>query len=188
MPCCMRWPPVLSGISKDVFEEALRRVRDDGTRLVLWPDNERGAQAIVKELARRNIVKDGGMVGNRNAPWFGFWWIVRQHWVLAGLPVDCTLDWRYGISSFNGPEWLKEDPKGARPDGFLLEAPGMEVMIGCGADHNPRVGISGCIIPCGKGQIVFYCLPQLVRSLQPGNHAISPVICQRLLGNALQAR
>lgn len=44
----------------------------------------------------------------------------------------------------------------------------------------------GCVIPHGKGQIVLYCLPQLVRSLQPGDFAISPVIAQRLLGNALR--
>ena len=50
------------------------------------------------------------------------------------------------------------------------------MVDGCGADHNPKVGMSGCIIPHCKGQIVFYCLPQLVRSLQPGNHAISPDI------------
>jgi hypothetical protein len=97
------------------------------------------------------------------------------------------MDWRYGISAFGGPEWLHENPKDTNTDGFLLDAPGLEVVVGYGADHNPKVGTSGCVIPYGKGQIVFYCLPQLVRSLQPGEFAISSVICQRLLGNALRA-
>jgi hypothetical protein len=48
------------------------------------------------------------------------------------------------------------------------------------------VGTSGCVIPYGHGQIILYCLPQLVRSLQPGDFAINPVICRRLLGNALR--
>jgi hypothetical protein len=62
----------------------------------------------------------------------------------------------------------------------------MEAFVGYGADHNPKVGVSGCVIPYGKGQIVLYCLPQLVRSLQAGDFAINPVVCRRLLANALQ--
>jgi hypothetical protein len=96
------------------------------------------------------------------------------------------MDWRYGISAFNGPEWLKENPKGSATDGYLLDAPGMEAFVGFGADHNSKIGVAGCVIPYGKGQIVFYCLPQLVRGLQPGNFAINQEICQRLLGNALR--
>lgn len=42
------------------------------------------------------------------------------------------------------------------------------------------------LIQYGKGQIVLFCLPQLVRSLQPRDFAISLVIAKRLLGNALR--
>ena len=73
-----------------------------------------------------------------------------------------------------------------RTDGQLLDAPGMEVVVGYGADHNTKVGVSGCVIPYGKGQIVFYCLPDLVTGLKPGNFAISSVVADRLLGNALR--
>ena len=174
--------------TKDVFEQALNRVKNDGTRLVLWPDNNRGAQAFVRELSKRGIVKSKAWVGSRTAPWLGNWFFVRDHWLLAGLPVDCAMDWRYGISSFHGPEWLEENPKIGHADGADLEAEGLEVFVGFGADHNPRVGMSGCVIPYGKGQIVLYCLPQMVSSLNPGYYSMSPVICRRLLGNALQAR
>jgi hypothetical protein len=34
--------------------------------------------------------------------------------------------------------------------------------------------------------LVLYCLPQLVRSLRLGNYAMSPVIAQRLPGDALR--
>ncbi|MEI9960353.1 MAG: glycoside hydrolase family 2 TIM barrel-domain containing protein [Limisphaerales bacterium] len=173
-------------ISKEIFQAALARVHDDGTRLILWPDNNRVAEAFAKELGKLEVVKYSGNVGNLNAPWFGSWNFVRKHWLLDGLPVDCAMDWRYGVSAFNGPEWLKEKPGGSVTDGYLMDAPGMEVAVGFGADHNTKVGIAGCVIPYGKGQIVFYSLPQLVTSLQPGNHGTHPAVAQRLLGNALR--
>jgi beta-galactosidase len=173
-------------ISQEVFHDALERVKKDGVRLVLWPDNNFAADAFAKELARENVVKYDGTVGNLNAPWFGDWFFVRKHWLLDGLPADCAMDWRYGVSAFSGPEWLKDSPRGSSTDGLLLDAPGLEAVVGFGADHNPKIGISGCVIPYGKGQIVFYCLPQLVRSLQPGNFAVNQVICQHLLANALR--
>jgi hypothetical protein len=172
-------------ISRDLFEQALKRTHDDGTRLVLWPDTNSRADAFAKALAAKGIVQYSGPVGNLGAPWFGSWFFVRKHWLLNSLPTGCAMDWRYGISAFGGPSWLHESPKGNQTEGLLIDAPGMEAVVGYGADHNTKVGISGCVIPYGKGRIVFYCLPQLVQSLRPGNFAISPVICQRLLGNAL---
>jgi beta-galactosidase len=177
--------PASGPVSQEVFHDALERVNKEGVRLVLWPDNNFAADAFAKELARENVVKYDGTVGNLNAPWFGDWFFVRKHWLLDGLPEDCAMDWRYGVSAFSGPEWLKDNPPGSTTDGLLLDAPGLEAVVGFGADHNPKIGISGCVIPYGKGQIVFYCLPQLVRSLRPGNFAINHVVCRRLLANAL---
>ncbi len=173
-------------ISREAFKAALDRVHDDGTRLILWPDNNRAAEAFAKELGKLDVVKYSGNVGNLNAPWFGSWNFVRKHWLLDSLPVDCAMDWRYGVSAFNGPRWLAEKPNGSVTDGYLIDAPGMDVFIGFGADHNPKIGVAGCVIPYGKGQIVFYSLPQMVTSLQPGDHAIHQAIAQRLLGNALR--
>lgn len=173
-------------ISNALFDSALNHVKKDGTRLVLWPDNGNCADSFAKALAVRGIINYSGLAGNLGAPWFGSWFFVRKHWLLDGLPTDCPMDWRYGISAFNGPAWLHSEPAHTNTEGLLLNAQGMEVFIGYGADHNAKIGISGCVIPYGKGQIVLYCLPQLARSLQPGNFAISPVIAQRLLGNALR--
>ncbi len=173
-------------ISREIFKAALDRVHDDGTRLILWPDNNHAAEAFAKELGKLGVVKYSGNVGNLNAPWFGSWNFVRKHSLLAGLPVDCSMDWRWGVSAFNGPEWLAEKPRGTVTDGYLIDAPGMDVFVGFGADHNPNIGVAGCTIPYGKGQIVFYSLPQMVTSLQPGNNAIHPAVDRRLLGNALR--
>ncbi len=179
---------VHENVSGGLLDSALERVKEDGTRLVLWPDDERGAEAFAKALAERHIVEYAGLVGNLNAPWFGSWFFVRKHWLLEGLPVNCAMDWRYGVSAFGGPQWLEENPRGTSTEGLLLDGPGIEAAVGFGADHNIHIGISGCVIPYGKGQIVLYCLPQMIRSLGPGNFAINRVICQRLLGNALSAK
>jgi len=176
-----------SDVDEATWDKALERVKRDGTRLVLWSDDDFRAESFARMLEKAGIVKNGGKVGNLGAPWFGSWFFVRKHWLLDGLPTDCAMDWRYGVSAFNGPAWLKDEPGGSNTNGLLLDAPGMEVAVGYGADHNTNVGISGCVIPYGKGEIVFYCLPQLVRSLQPGDFATSLPVCRRLLGNALRA-
>lgn len=172
--------------SDDVFIKALERVKNEGIRLVLWPDDNFRAENFVRQLREQRVTTGGDRIGNLNAPWFGDWFFVRKHWLLDGLPGDCAMDWRYGISAFSGAGWLKEEPGGAVADGYQIDAPGMEVAVGFGADHNPKVGISGCVIPYGKGQIVLMALPQLVRSLGNGDWSISPVVAKRLLGNALR--
>jgi len=170
------------------LQESLRRVREDGTRLVLWADDNFRAGVFLHELEKSGVIKGSQEVGNLGAPWFGSWFFVRKHWLLDGLPGDCAMDWRYGVSAFSGPSWLHDDPGGANTEGFLFDAPGMEAFVGYGADHNTKVGVSGAVIPYGKGQIVFYCLPQFVRSLQPGDWATNMVVARRLLSNALRSR
>ncbi|MFL9483898.1 sugar-binding domain-containing protein [Chitinophagaceae bacterium LWZ2-11] len=172
-------------ISTQQFDDALARVKNEGTRLVLLPDNDNAAEAFAKALAAKGVVQYNGRAGNLNAPWFGSWFFVRKHWLLAGLPVDCAMDWRYGISAFGGPDWLTETPKGANTNGLMLDGKGIDVAVGYGADHNPRVGISGCVITYGKGEIVLYCLPQMVRSLQSNEFATNTIVGKKLLANAL---
>lgn len=175
-------------IPDQVVRKALDRVKNEGTRLVLWPDDNYRAENFVRQLREAGAITGGRNVGNLGAPWFGSWFFVRKHWLLDGLPADCAMDWRYGVSAFQGPEWLHDEPGGTGTNGYLIDAPGIQVAVGYGADHNPNVGISGCAIPYGKGEIVLMVLPQLVRSLQGTDHAISPVVARRLLGNALRAR
>lgn len=170
------------------MHKALDRVKNEGTRLVLWPDDNYRAETFIRQLREARVLTGGQDVGNLGAPWFGSWYFVRKHWLLDGLPGDCAMDWRYGVSAFEGPGWLHDEPGDTGTDGYLIDAPGMEAMVGFGADHNTKVGVSGCVIPYGKGQIVFLALPQLVRSLAPGDHALDRSVAQRLLGNALRVR
>ncbi len=60
------------------FDAALDRVKNDGTRLVLWPDNDVSADTFARALAARKIVTYNGMVGNLGAPWFGSWFFRAQ--------------------------------------------------------------------------------------------------------------
>jgi hypothetical protein len=175
-------------ISDDVFKRALRRVSEDGTRLVLWPDDNFRAENFVRQLREQRVTTGGEDVGNLNAPWFGDWFFTRKHWLLDGLPAGCAMDWRYGVSAFSGPGWLKDSPGGSVANGYLIDAPGMQVAVGFGADHSVKVGISGCVIPYGKGEIVLMALPQEVRSLSPGDYSIDRTVALRLLGNALRKR
>lgn len=175
-------------ITGHFLQESLRRVKEDGTRLVLWADDNFRAWVFLHEMEQSGVIKGSQEVGNLGAPWFGSWFFVRKHRFLDGLPADCAMDWRYGVSAFHGPAWLRDDPGGSNTMGFLFEAPDMEAFVGFGADHNTKVGVSGAVIPYGKGEIVFYCLPQLVRSLQPGEWATNMVVARRLLSNALRSR
>lgn len=174
--------------SDELMIRSLERVKNEGVRLVLWPDDNFRAENFVRQLREQRVTTGGDRVGNLNAPWFGDWFFVRKHWLLDGLPSGCAMDWRYGVSAFSGAGWLQENPGGAVADGYQLDAPGMEVAVGFGADHNPKVGVSGCVIPYGKGQIVLMALPQLVRSLGEGTYSISPVVARKLLANALRVR
>lgn len=174
-------------IPDDVVRRALDRVKNDGTRLVLWPDDNFRAENFVRQLREAQVIKGGESVGNLNAPWFGSWQFVRKHWLLDGLPADCAMDWRYGVSAFGGPSWLKDSPGGSVTDGYLVDADGIEVAIGFGADHSTKVGASGFVVPYGKGQVILVSLPQQVRSLTEGDFALSTVIAKRLLGNALRS-
>lgn len=174
--------------SFELVSKALDLVKNEGLRLVLWPDDNFRAEFFVNQLRDAKVLTTRGNVGNLGAPWFGSWFFTRKHWLLDGLPADGAMDWRYGVSAFSGPGWLRDEPSGGNTDGYLIDAPGMEVAVGFGADHNPKVGVSGCVIPYGKGEIVLMCLPQLVRSLGTGDFALSPVIARRLLGNALRVK
>jgi hypothetical protein len=101
----------------------------------------------------------------------GFWFFGRKHWLLAGLPSDCVLDWPYQISTGNG---------------LMLSGPGLESVIGYGKDHDPDVGTAAAVFPCGRGEVVLLALPELMNSFVSGaSGGFQPVTAKRLMFNAL---
>ena len=144
-----------------------------GARLVLWPDDWRAAESFAQTLAGHGVLSYEGMVGENRVCWAGAWYFVRKHWLFGGLPTDCAMDWRYQVSC-----------DGA--NGLLLSAPGMQVAAAYGRDHDANVGIAACVIPCGKGEIVLFCLPGLAGALDKPDQGVHMVVARRLLGNALR--
>jgi len=153
----------------------LEHVKNNGTTLVLWPEDSASAEDFARALDKANIVKFEGMVGQNLASWMGSWYFVRQHKLFDGLPTDCVMDWRY-------------QTKGDENNGFLFWSPDMEIAAGYGRDHYHKVGIAACVIPYGKGKIVIFCLPNLITALYDTDRAMNTIITRKLLGNAVRIK
>jgi beta-galactosidase len=162
------------GDHRALFAAALRQVHDNGARLVMWPDVGKEAIADAELLAAKNILHFNGDVGNCRDPWMGSWYFVRDNPIFDGLPVNTALDHRYE---------LPQDSIGE--NGLLLAAPGMQVFVGYGRDHDPTVGIGLCVVPYGKGQIVLSSIASEVTGLSDTPYALAQPIALRLLANAL---
>jgi hypothetical protein len=116
-----------------------------------------------------------GTVGFDDTPWIGHWYFGRKHWLLAGLPSDCVFDWQYQSA--------------AGGDGLMMDAPGMEAVVGYGKNPGPSLGLGASVIPLGRGQIVFLCLPGLNSAFIDGNpKGFQPVAAKRIIYNALTSR
>lgn len=167
-----RWLPIVlfgfdwDGLDPDVF----KRVHDDGSRLIIL-SNDADAEQAAGMLASRGIVAFNGMVGASEASWMGRWYFGKKHWLLDGLPSDCVLDWQYQIAGGNG---------------FWLDAPGLEAVVGYGVNHGPNPGLGCAVIPYGKGEIVLYCIPGLEASFShSAAMGIDPVTAKRMIFNVL---
>ena len=157
------WKPDLSA--------AIERAQRDGTRVVLLTTGGGDAEQMAAFLAAQGLVTYSGPVGSSGPSWMGFWFFGRKHWLLAGLPSDCVLDWPYQIASGNG---------------LMLSGSGVESVIGYGKNHDPNVGVAAAVVPCGEGKIVFLALPGLMDSFASGaSGKFQPVTAKRLMFNAL---
>ncbi|MCW3059507.1 MAG: glycoside hydrolase [Capsulimonas sp.] len=166
------------------LDSALDKVKNNGARLVLWPNGERSARWMVQQLAERKVVTLENWVQHTGASWFGSWYIVRKHWLFDGLPTDCAMDWRYDNSWSPIHSQGDDDSTG----GAILSAPGLEVACGYGNNEKKTMlGASAVVIPYGKGQVVWYCLPQMLDALSKDKLATNTHVAQRLLANAIFA-
>ena len=169
------WTSVMNALFdwSSIPADVLTHVHDDGARMVFLSNSKDASdvQAMAQLLAQRSILTFSGMIGDSDAPWLGRWYFGRQHWLLNGLPSNTVLDWQYQISGGNG---------------LVIDAPGMEGVIGYGIHHDPRLGFGAAIIPYGKGKIVLFCIPGLAQSFVDGQpEGIDPVTATRIVYNAL---
>lgn len=156
---------------KPDLRAAIERARRDGTRVVLLTTGGGDAEQMADFLAAQGLVTYSGPVGASGPSWMGFWFFGRKHWLLAGLPSDCVLDWPYQITTGNG---------------LMLSGPGVESVIGYGKDHDPNVGTAAAVFPAGRGEVVLLALPGLMDSFISGTSGgFQPVTAKRLMFNAL---
>ncbi len=174
------WTPfALAGtpIKDAVLDQVLKRVEQEGLRLIIWSNGMGDSASLATQLAARGILKYQGPIAEARASWMGSWYFVRQHWLFDGLPVDQAFDWQYQVPA-----------AGKGVGGLQLEAmpdKPIEVMVGYARDHEALVGAGAAIIHHGKGIIVLPSLPGLRESLSDRNGSIAQPIALLLLGNAL---
>ena len=149
----------------------LDRVKN-GSRLVLLGMDARDMGDAAKVLASDHLLTYAGTAGYDDTPWIGHWYFCKKHWLLDGLPTDCVLDWQYQV--------------GAPGDGLVIDAPGMEGVIGYGKNPGPGLGFGAVVIPVGQGKIVMLALGGLNAAFIKGDPTgFHPVTAKRIVYNAL---
>ena len=146
--------------------DLIRRVRDEGMRLVIL----RHADAWAEALAERGVVRfEGAMPMGRF--WLGGGYFVRDHPLFDGLPVDCAMDWPYQVFAYYGNR-----------ERFGLRLAGEDLAAGCFSGHEPRPATAVGVVKAGRGEILFSCLPLLMH-LEKGDGPAR--VAHRFLGNVL---
>ena len=143
-----------------------------GSRLVLLGMDAKDIGDAASVLAKENILTYKGTAGFDDTPWVGHWYFGKKHWLLDGLPSDCVFDWQYQAA--------------AGGDGLLIDAPGMEAVIGYGKNPGPDLGLGAVVIPVGKGEIVVLAVNGLNSGFTDDNaNAFQPLAARRIIYNAL---
>jgi hypothetical protein len=157
------WSRVLPG--------ALERVRA-GSRLILLGVDGQDMGAAAKVLAAQGVLNYLGTAGFDDTPWVGHWYFAKKHWLLDGLPSNCVLDWQYQAAGGG--------------DGLVMDAPGLEAVIGYGKNPGPGLGLGAAVVPYGKGEIVLLTIPGLNSGFVDANAKVfQPITARRIIYNAL---
>ena len=169
------WSPLVPRVKllNEIAGDALKKVHNSGTRLILVSENTWGARMMAAALADAGVWTYDGSVGTTIEIWMGSWYFVRKHWLFDGLPSGCSMDWRYQV------------PASRDTEGLLLAAPGLEVAAGYGRDHKARVGMGAGVVPYGKGQVVFFTMPKMASALNGKPDGLACPVAARLLANAI---
>jgi len=157
-----------------VLHSTMDRVKG-GARLVLMGIDARDIGDAAKVLAAEHLLTYSGEAGFDDTPWVGHWYFCRKHWLLDGLPTDCVLDWQY--------------QPGAHGDGLVMDAPGMEGVIGYGKNPGPELGFGAVVVPVGEGKIIFLAMGGLNDAFTNGDpNGFEPAVARRIIYNALTGK
>lgn len=168
------WQPLTASTpSQTEFQALLPYIQTEGKTLVMVSDDSAQARKNAQMLAEAGVWKLQGFVGGSRASWMGSWYFNRPHALFAGLPSRVCLDDRTQVSV-------------EASEGFLAEAPGMEVLMGYSRDHDRNIGIGAAVIPYGKGRVVIISLPGFISAVNGNGSRMNPEYARRLLFNALR--
>ncbi len=118
-------------------ETLIQRAVNDGTTILLLDDPETWLDLIQKHSdVKANGAFDVGM------NWLGGQFFARRHPLLAGLPVDCAMNWPYQRVVRAGATWT----------GLRLE--GEQFVTGAYESWPMALGTAIGVIRCGKGKVV----------------------------------
>lgn len=117
----------------------LRRVREDGTKLVLIE----GAEDWLGKLVQKGAFPKYETF-HPHKTWVGHNMFVVKHPFFEGLPVDCAMNWEYQrLTVYDGPKHF----------GLVME--GEQPLVGLVGVPLRGIATSVGVVPCGKGEIVF---------------------------------
>jgi beta-galactosidase len=143
-------------IPDDVLE-AVRR----GTPLLACTPGEGQAAGVARQLAQAGAFRYNGLVGPARASWMGSWYMVRQHPIYDGLPVNQVMGLHYQV-------------KGGGSNGWLIEGDNVEIVAAYSRDHARSIGAGTLTAKLGSTPIVLHQVT-----------AMQPVMHRRMLANTL---
>ncbi|MCP4245441.1 MAG: beta-galactosidase [bacterium] len=139
--------PSMTAEASGITRELVRRVRDEGTTVIVLAQADLWARMLANEKV---VIYKGRMTHGRY--WLGGNFFVREHPLFDGLPVNGAMNWEY-------QELINYD---AERFGLFLE--GEEAVVGSVSDHQPSVSTAVAVIAHGKGRFVLSTL-DILRSL-----------------------
>lgn len=135
----MSWKKPNSSRNVDL-DEILRRVKEDGTILLVLED----ARLWIEKLRSKKAFPDG-KIFTANQNWIGHNLFVKEHDFFEGLPANCAMNWEYQcLATYGrGKHWGLYEMEGEEPIVSLVGYPLDGIATSMGA------------VKYGKGKIVF---------------------------------
>ena len=149
------------------MNDILRRVREDGTKLVLVED----AEVWLKKLRDAKAFPEY-KVFHPHKTWVGHNLFVADHPIFDGLPKNCAMNWEYQkLAVYDGPKHF----------GLLME--GEEALAGVVGVPLRGIATSVGVVPCGKGKIMFSSLDLAPNLASSDKAAVTP---KKIFANILR--
>ena len=152
-----KWKLPIPDVKFDM-NDILRRVREDGTKLVLVED----AEVWLKKLRDAKAFPEY-KVFHPHKTWVGHNLFVADHPIFDGLPKNCAMNWEYQkLAVYDGPKHF----------GLVME--GEEALAGVVGVPLRGIATSIGVVPCGKGSIMFSSLDLAPNLASDDKSAVTP--------------